>query len=512
MGPFQRILKNLGAMFAGKLISIIQQVVIPPIFIYLYSTAEFGEWLALSGAVSALAMLNFGVQTYMNQDLAVRFQRGETQGYHIRQSTALRLLIGVVVTVAVLLLTFFVIPFDTLLKLHISRAAAQWTLYLLALQVLFMILFGYLSGIFMGVALAHRGAHWNNAQALASSGGLLAGVLLHAPFPALAGIQLACLLICSVGVLIDLRRTAPQVFPSLRYWDGPAVKDILKGSGYFGLIEMSTFLTYSAPLLLLIRFAGPVAVAAFGLMRTIFSMCRQVLAMFTQSMGPEITNLFGRRDWPALTRLYDYSERLVFFLISLINLSVLMLSPVIITLWVHKKAVAGAPHHNVSELFALYPYVLSSALSIVISLKEHKFQFQFSTNTHIELAKVMFLSYLAMDIVSVGTIRYGGVTGFLWTWLAIETLQVVRLVGLNQKLFAHIQKIDTVYITRLAVLSLVGLFATFAVLRHSATLPLITQALISIVAALVIGGISWQVFRVREVFSSMVGRFTKRFA
>ena len=512
MGPFQRILKNLGAMFAGKLISIIQQVVVPPIFIYLYGVAAYGEWFVLSGAVTALSMLNFGVQTYMNQDLAVRFQRGETQGYHIRQSTALRLLLGVIAAAAVLLLIFFVIPFDTQHKLHISRAAAQWTLYLLALQVLFMILFGYLSGIFMGVALAHRGGHWNNAQALASSGGLLAGVLFHAPFPALAGIQLACLLLCSVGVLIDLRRTAPQAFPSLRYWDGPAVKDILKGSGYFGLIEMSTFLTYSAPSLLLNLFVGPEAVAAFALMRTIFSMCRQVLAMFTQSMGPEITNLVGRRDWPALTRLYDYSERLVFFLISLINLSVLMLSPVIITLWVHKKAVAGAPHHNVSELFALYPYVLSSALSIVISLKEHKFQFQFSTNTHIELAKIMFLSYLAMDVISVGTIRYGGVTGFLWTWLAIETLQVVRLVGLNQKLFAHIQKIDTVYITRLAVLSLAGLFATFAVLRHSATLPLITQSLISILAALVIGGVSWQVFRVREVFFSMMGRFTKRFA
>jgi O-antigen/teichoic acid export membrane protein len=512
MGPFQRILKNLGAMFAGKIISIIQQVVIPPIFIYRYSTAGFGEWLALSGAVSALGMLNFGVQTYMNQDLAVRFQRGETQGYHIRQSTALRLLIGVVFTAAVLLLAFFAIPFDTLLKLHISRSAAQWALYLLALQVLFMILFGYLSGIFMGVAMAHRGAHWNNAQALASSLGLLAGVVLHAPFPVLAGIQLSCLLVCSVGVLIDLRRTAPELFPSLRFWDGPAVKDILKGSGYFGLIEMSTFLTYSAPLLLLQRMAGPVAVAGFGLMRIIFSMCRQVLAMFTQSMGPEITNLFGRRDWPALTRLYDYSERLIFFLISLVNLSVLMLSPVIITLWVHKKTIAGAPHHNVSELFAVYPYVLSSALSIVISLKEHKFQFQFSTNTHVELAKVMFFSYLGMVVVSVGTIYYGGVTGFLWTWLAVETLQTVRLIRLNEKLFAHIEKIDTVYITRLLMICIACLFAAFAALTRTSTLPLVTQALIAVLSAVLIGGLGWQVFHVREVFSSMMGRLTKRFA
>jgi len=512
VGPFQRILKNLGALFGGKLISIIQQIVIPPVFIYRYTTAGFGEWIALSSSVAILGTLNFGVNTYMNQDLAVRFQRGETQGYHTRQSTALRLLLGMVVTVGVLFLSFFFIPFDTLLKLHISRSAAQWTLYLLAMQVLFMILFGYLSGIFMGVALAHRGANWNNAQALASSLGLLAGVMLHAPFPVLAAIQLSTLLLCSLGVLADLRRTAPEVFPSIRFFDRTVVKDILHGSGYFGLIEMSTFLTYSAPLLLLQRFVGPVAVAGFGLMRIIFSMCRQVLAMFTQSMGPEITNLFGRRDWPALTRLYDYSERLIFFLITLVNLTVLMLSPVLITLWVHKKAVAGAPVHHISDLFAIYPYVLSSAISIVISLKEHKFQFQFSTNTHIELAKIMFFSYLAMDAVSFGTIQYFGVTGFLWTWLAIETLQTVRLVKLNEKLFAHIEQIDTVYITRLAAICIVGLFLAYAALTRTSTLSLVMQSAIATIAALIIATIAWYLFRVKDVYSTMLGRFGKRFA
>ena len=96
MAIFNRILKNLGAMFTGRLLTVVQQVIIPPIFIHRYSTAQFGEWGVLSGAVAALAMLNFGVQTYMNQDLAVRYAKGDLTDYHIRQSTALRLLLGVV--------------------------------------------------------------------------------------------------------------------------------------------------------------------------------------------------------------------------------------------------------------------------------------------------------------------------------------------------------------------------------------------------------------------------------
>jgi O-antigen/teichoic acid export membrane protein len=509
MSTLPRILKNLGAILTGRLLSILQQLVLPPIFIHLYGLAGFGEWIVLSGAISALGFLNFGVQTYMNQDLAVRYQRGEMEGYRIRQSTAMRLLLGIVVVAAVLCLCFFVIPFDTLLRLDLPRSVVQMTLYLLALELLFTILFGYLGGIFMVVAMAYRGSQWNNIQALLSTIGLLIGVVLHLSFPALAAIQLVCLLVCLMGVLIDLRRTAPQLSLTLRYWDGAAIPGILKASGYFGMIMMSTFLAYEAPLLILQRVVGPIAVTGFTLMRTIFSMARQLLSMVTQSMGAEITNLFGRNDWPALVKLYEISERVVFFLIALVNLAVLMLSPVLITLWV---AHHGAHHHGVSTLFAVTPYVLSSALSMVISLKEHKFQFQFSTNTHIELARTMFASYVVMVLVSVGAIHYAGVVGFLWTWLAAETLQLVRLIGMNRKLFAPMHTIETASILRLVLLCGAGLLAAVVLLPHSATLSLPIQTAIAVIVSVVVGVIAWKLFRVREVYANMMERFGRRFA
>jgi O-antigen/teichoic acid export membrane protein len=512
MSTFPRILKNFGAILTGRALSILQQVVLPPIFIYRYGLSGFGEWVVLSGAVSALGILNFGVQTYMNQDLAVRYQRGDMAGYRVRQSTAVRLLLGIVLVAAVLCLGFFFVPFDTLLKLDLSRHAAQATLYLLALELLFTILFGYLGGVFMGVALAHRGGHWNNAQSLLSTLGLLTGVLLRLSFPVLAAIQLACLLVCLIGVWMDLRRTAPQLLPTLRYWHGAAVPGILKGSGYFGMIMMSTFLAYEAPLLILQRLVGPVAVTAFTLMRTIFSMARQLLSMVTQSMGAEITNLFGRGEWSALARLYDTSERLVFFLITLVNLGVLMLSPVLITLWVARHQAQNAAHTGASSLFLVTPYVLCSALSMVISLKEHKFQFQFSTNTHTELARTMFFSYVAMVLVSMGTVHFAGVVGFLWTWLAAETLQVVRLIAMNRRLFAHVQQVDTVYILRLALLCGVGLIGAIVLLPRSSMLALPWQTALAAICAALAGTLAWRVFRMKAIYADVRQRFTRHLA
>jgi len=502
MAGFTRILKNFGAMFTGRLLSIIQQVIVPPIFAARYSLGQFGEWGVLSGAVAAVGMLNFGVQTYMNQDLAIRVSSGDIAGYKLRQSTALRLLLGAIFIAAALGALVFLMPLDRWLGLDIGTRATQWTVYLLGCQILFGILYGYFGGIFMGVAMAHRGAHWNNFQTLLNSLCLLAGVSLHLPFPALAGAQLAAMLVSIGWVLFDLRRKAPQLFPDVRQWDGSAVASILKPSGFFGLIELSTFLTYQAPLVVLNRFLGPVAVAGFILMRLLFSMCRQALAMFTQSMGPEITVLFGRKDWTALSRLYDYSERFIFFLIPLLNTSMLMLSPLIITLWMHRKA----------QLFSPGPYVLAAAISMVISLKEHKFQFQFSTNTHEELARIMFGSYVAMFAASFLTVRWLGVSGFLWAWLAVEIFQMAFIVRLNVRLFAHVETIEFVYLRRLIVICVVALVGALLLLRGTSERSMPVQLAIAIAMGLLIAGVDWQTFGVQQVFRKITGQFSRRFA
>ncbi len=502
MAIFTRILKNLGAMFTGRLLTIVQQVIIPPIFIHRYSTAQFGEWSILSGTVAALAILNFGVQTYMNQDLAVRYARGDFENYHIRQSTALRLLLGVVLVAGTLSLVVFLLPLDTMLKLDIGRRTTQLTAYFLAIQVLLSFLNGYVAGIFMGVAMAHRGAYWNNFQALLTALVLLGCVSLHLPFPVLAGVQVVTMSIAIVAVLIDIRRTSPAIFPSLRYWDAAAAEDMLKPSGYFGLLTICNFLTYQAPVILIGRVLGPVAVTGFVVMRLVFSMCRQILAMFTQSMGAEITNLFGRSDWTSLSRLYDYSERFIFFLIPLVNTAVLIASPVLITLWMHKRV----------ELFSPYPYMLSAAISMVISLKEHKYQFQFSTNTHEELARVMFLSYIGMIAVSIAAVHLFGIVGFLWTWLAVEILQIIRIVRLNMKLFSSFERLEFKYLRRLSAICICSLLFALALLERTASLPMLWQIALSLVSAAILTACSWPLFGVGDVLRKMSAQFSRKLA
>ena len=456
MGILTRILKVMAALMTSNVVNLITKLLLPPIFLYRYGTTLYGEWIALSGAVAYLSTLNFGIQTYVTQDLTVRYQRHELGRYHLQQSTSLRVLVGILGSAAGLCLVVFALPVQHWLRLTLSQHVTSLTLYLLALQVLLGVLFGYFTGMFMVLSRAHTGVLWVNGLRLTMVLVTSAGAWMRWSFPALAGLQVAVYVLGILMVLLHIRGVAPEIFPKIGLFDRSAAGAILRPSSYFGLISMSTFLSYEVPVLILQREAGPFVVVAFTVMRTIFSMCRQMLNAVTQAMGPEITRLYGRQEWRELTAVYTYSERLIFSAIPVVNLGVLIVSPVLLTIWLHKPA-----------LFTVFPYMMMAAISMTLSAKEHKFQFQFSTNTHEKLARIMFFSYIALAILAVPMVHWLGELGFLYTWFGVELFQIVRIIGLNQELFAHTGEHRLTYVYRLMALCGAGLLISGVILSRT---------------------------------------------
>lgn len=509
MSGIRGIAKNLSSLFTGHVISGMQSYVLIPLFIHSYGTAGLGEWTVLSAAVAYLGTLDFGVTQYVNQDLTLRYQRGDMQGLHVQQSTALRLLLGIILCSAVLGLVAFHLPLQHWLRLDgsgsggpaIASAVVDRTVYLLGLQALASILLGFINGNFMVVGRAHIGGYWSNVKNLLILLTAITCVILRTSFATIALVQTSCVAICLVGALLHLRATAPQIAPTLRYWDGASVGRILSQSIYFAAIYLNNFLLYQVPFLILQRGAGPVIVALFSIMRQIFSSTRLLLVSPTQALGPEVTTLFGRQDWPGLLRLYDYSERLIFSLIPIANIGALYLSPLALTLWLRKP-----------QLFVPHAYMLLAAISIVISAKEHKSQFQFSTNLHKQMARLMTGSYVAMDLAWLITIPRFGLMGLLWTWLIIELFQLSYIVRLNVGLFAAYQQLELRYVRRLVALSVVALVITLPLLDRAAHWPLLPQAALALLSGLVLLAAAFPLFHLKPVLIKARARMQARFS
>jgi O-antigen/teichoic acid export membrane protein len=257
----------------------------------------------------------------------------------------------------------------------------------------------------------------------------------------------------------------------------------------------SNFLVYQIPIILLQRILGPATVVVFSLTRTIFSMSRQVLASVTQAIGPEVTELYGRQSWPRLFRLYELSERIIFALIPPVTIGTLLAAPALMAIWLHKP-----------DLYHPYVCLMMALISGLWAIKEHKYQFQTSSNQHTILARIMFLSYVAMVTLAVPAIRWLGILGFLGIWIATELFQVLTILRLNQRLFANVFRLDFSPVYKLLALMGAGTIGGLwpAVIAGQRSLPMITLTAGLFVAVLLV--ISYPLFGLREVKSYLRSR------
>lgn len=437
---FKRILKTLGASLAGHGIQTVTQLLLPPVFIASYGVNGYGEWLVLSAAVGYLGTLDFGLQTYVLNELTALYHRNEMERFHQVQSVGLWLMLMFTGAGIIVASGAFLLPMADLLKISGSQPAACLATFCLALQVLAGIPMGQILGVYRTFGQAHRGVMWSNLYRLM----LLAVTALlawqRAPFWIVAAGQVMVIAVVLILALASLRRNQPQVVPRLGYWSKDLARQVLKPSAFFGLFVLNNFLVYQAPVLMLQRFLGAEIVVVFSIARTMFSFVRQGIGLVQQSLAPEITRLNGLGETDKLVRLYVLFERIVLALLLVVNGGLLLSAPLLLNIWLKRP-----------QLFNAAIFTGLMLVSIVSSLKEYKVYFQYTTNNHIKSAMITFLTYLLMLAASVPAIQWFGVRGFVGVWLATEVAQTIFLHFCNYEFFNRRSEISVQPSLRLAL-------------------------------------------------------------
>ena len=481
---FPRLLKTGASLVSGQGILIATQLLLPPLFLRHYGTQSYGEWLTLSAAANYLGTLNFGLHNFANNHVTIAFNRGDMDEVNAVQATAFAMVSCLAVVAALLASILFTFPVSQWLHLSISSRQANMTMYLLGLQILLRLIFGFLQTAFLVVGSYHRGNNWLNFLQTLSLITTATLVLKHSSFILIAACQLAVTLLCFLFVAIDLYRTAPVAFPRLQYIDRSRIMDILKPSGYYGMLFSANFLVYQLPLVIMQRMLGSTAVVVFSITRTIYSMSRQALTSVSSALGPEITELFGRNDWKRLFRLYDLSERAVFALVPVVALSTFLSTPALLIIWLSKP-----------ELFKLNVCVLMTLISAASGVKEHKYQFQISINHHAEMARFQFFTYLAMVACMLPIVFWFGIGGFLVLWLITEIIQIWYTVRLNQLLFRHFSVLEMQPLVKVAVITALGLAICVQLSNFVLHWPAIFQLLLTLLFAGVLLTVEYPIFR-----------------
>ncbi len=493
-----RFAKTGASLMSGQGILVLTQLLLPPLFIHHYGVPVYGEWIVLSSAAQYLGTLNFGLHNFANNHVAIAYNRGDMDEVNVIQATAFAIVLGMAALVAALAACLFLMPVSSWLHLSLSSAAAAGTMYLLGLQLLVRMIFGFLQNAFLVTGELHRGNNWLNLLSLVTLAGSVALVILHSPFVWIAAAQAMTTTVFTFLVGTDLHFNGAVAFPKLRYASRARVMDILRPSGYFGMLFSVSFLVYQLPVVILQRMLGPTEVVIFSITRTIYSMSRQALTSISTALGPEITELFGRGNWSALLRLYDLSERGVFALVPVVTLATFLATPSLMAVWIHKP-----------ELFHFDVCIYMALISAAAGIKEHKYQFQISINRHAEMARFLFFTYVGMVLLMIPAVMQFGITGFLCLWLMTEVAQIIYIVRLNQRLFAEHSKLDISLLYRIGAVLLFGMAACWAIAAAMRLQPIIVQLAITLLFAVALLALEYPIFNLSVLREKLAARFLR---
>ena len=264
---------------------------------------------------------------------------------------------------------------------------------------------------------------------------------------------------------------------------------------------MAGFLTWQGPVIVIQRILGPSAVGVFALVRVVFQMSRQILSVASNMVSQDITMLFGQRNWVTLRRLYDLSERVVLFLIPVVSVGSLLMCPFLFTVWLHKR-----------NLYEPLLCVLMAMVSAVLGIKEHKTQFQSSSNEHEQLSFFILGGYTAMLIASVFALKAWALPGFMVCWITWEIIQTIFVVNLNARLFPPELKVSMHPLQRLAIFMILAFaLALFPAYRGIGwSLPVVVAVALALTALL--GAAAYFAFGMGEVREIVAGRLRRRSA
>ena len=500
----RRILKLVLAFLTGQGVSIINQLLVPPLFLLRYSHGleTFGEWTALSASVIYLSSLNSGIQNYANNQTTIHFNRNEVEEAKSVQASALIMVLLLIGIISIASSALLFLPVGSWLNLKRTDSySASLTIVLLTLSFLTSWLFSLLANSFMAVGQLHRGANWVNAQRLVNTLLLSAFLWWRAPFPVLALVQFGVMALFTLLVMLDLRINAPALLPSLRYGSVARIRSLIRPSAMFALFAASGILLWQGPVIIIQLTLGADALAIFSLTRVAFNMSRQLLIVLTFAIGQEITILIGSRDWKRLHRLYDLSERVVLAMVTTLSVGTLLLCPFLFTVWLHKRSV-----------YQPTLCMLMAIISSVMAIKEHKTQFQQSSNRHQRLAVFALSAYLFMCGLSAILMPRFGVVSLLIVWLCVEAVQVVYLLYLNKQLFPPEMHISVEPVIRtIAVLAVCFGLAAWPV-YHNANWPLYITVAVGGFGIACLAVMSYFFFGLRDLQSRFTTRLRRRHA
>jgi O-antigen/teichoic acid export membrane protein len=289
----RRLLKSITAIFAGQFLNIAGNLALVPLFLSRWPTSVYGEWMALSAVVAYFGVTDLGMNSAAGNAMTAAYACGDLKRYRYLQGSAIAFYIGMALSMSLLfaiLVIFLPVPAWIGIR-QIPSSMASPVIWLMATTILWQMPTAQLRCIYRTTGdLASTQWFWN-LQFIGTLAVTATVLLLHGGVLDLALWGTAPTILVAGAIWFGLRRSHPELLPSLSGARFAGIRELLGPSLLFGLIMLSMALTLQGPVLIVSRALGGAAVALLVTTRTLANVLRQAIGALQAALWPELTRL-----------------------------------------------------------------------------------------------------------------------------------------------------------------------------------------------------------------------------
>ena len=303
--PIKRVLHNFAANAFGQAMNGVYQLISLPLFLHYWSKEGYGEWLVLFSIPSLLWSLEGGLAGVASNRMTVAASAGNWE-------LANSLFQNVLLIQGILsgLLIAGAIGVASTLKLgsyfHFTQTNNSDTATIVLLLICYM-LTGFCLSLLRAAYRASeneaRGVMANNLWRMAEFCVVVAVLTTHGAPVFLAKCILGCVVISTLAVYVDVRRTCPHIVFGIAHASWVQTKSIfIDGLPLLSSQAAAAFLLQGFPLIIN-RALGASFVVTFVTIRTVSRMVLLFIQVVTLASAPEVSRSYGRKDWHVYIRL-----------------------------------------------------------------------------------------------------------------------------------------------------------------------------------------------------------------
>jgi O-antigen/teichoic acid export membrane protein len=338
---FKNIFKASGAASLGQILNILNQLALVPLYIKVWGTPLYGEWLILSAAPSVIAMAgDFGFGTVAANEMNIAVARDD-KNYALKvfQNNWLVISAFSILFLVVAGIGLALLPVNTSLNLHLI---ADNDAKLIIALFLFTILLSQQNVLLM--AALRCDGNYVAGLLVGNIGRLVELVLVAVLLFAYHAAPLTLVITLTItGILttftnwVLVRTRSPWIKHGTQHFSMEIIKVQTPQALSFLSFPITQAFSIQGTVILVGYLLNPAAVVVLTTTRTFMNVIKQVVAVVNSSIWPEMTTAFGQHDSAKFQNIFIRAVQAVALIVVCFNLSIWLVGKPIYQFWTKHK-------------------------------------------------------------------------------------------------------------------------------------------------------------------------------